>query len=128
MTPKEDYHAALREALTEDAWIMDGAFSSTLLMRLERCDFVIYFDRPRLLCVWGVLKRVIKSYGKTRPDMGDGCPERFDWEFIKYTWNFEKNQGASSKALVGQSGKPVEWICSRRQARRLIERYAYDND
>ena len=128
MPTKEDYHTALRQALAQDAWIMDGDYSSTLPMRLARCDAVIYFNLPRLICLWGVLTRVMKSHGKVRPDMGDGCPERFDWAFVKYTWNFQKNQGAGGRALIRESGKPVEWICSRRQARRFIKRCEDDHD
>jgi len=32
------------------------------------------------LCVYGVIKRVIKNYGKSRFDMGGYCPEKFDKE------------------------------------------------
>jgi hypothetical protein len=63
----------------------------------------------------------MKSRGRVRPDMGEGCPERFDWEFIKYTWNFKKNQGASSKERILESGKPVVLFRSRREARRYME-------
>ena len=31
------------------------------------------------------------GYGKSRPDMGGYCPERFDFDFIKFVWNFNKN-------------------------------------
>lgn len=69
---------------------MDGNYSRTLTRRLEFADTVIYFDYPRLLCIFRVLKRVIKNYGLTRMDMAENCPERFDFEFIKYIWNFNK--------------------------------------
>ena len=38
-----------------------------------------------------MLQRVLGNYGKNRTDMPDGCPERFDWEFIKYIWKFNEN-------------------------------------
>ena len=69
---------------------MDGNYSRTLNRRLEFADMVIYFDYPRLLCIFRVLKRVINNYGLTRMDMAKNCPERFDFEFIKYIWNFNK--------------------------------------
>ena len=51
-------------------------------------------DFSRLKCVYGVIKRIIKNYGKSRPDMGGYCPERLDVEkfaFLKFVWNFNKN-------------------------------------
>jgi len=27
-----------------------------------------------------------------RPDMAEGCPERFDYEFFKYIWNFPEQK------------------------------------
>ena len=29
-------------------------------------------------------------FSQVRPDMAAGCPERFNWEFIQYVWNFSK--------------------------------------
>lgn len=121
---KEEFRALLDEALRQDAWIIDGNFSGSMPWRLEYCDAVIYLVLPRLVCLWGVVSRVAKSYGKTRPDMGEGCPDRFDWEFIKYTWNFEKTQGARNKQLVIDSGRPVVWLRSRREIRRFLSQEA----
>lgn len=111
----------LTRELQKDAWIIDGNFGRTLPMRLDYCDQAIYFDIPRPVCMWGVLTRVLKTLGTVRPDMGDGCPEKFDWEFIKYTWNFEKVQGAGNKKLIRESGKPAVTFHSRRDARRYLK-------
>lgn len=42
----------LRMALAGERWIIDGNFSSTLLLRAYRADHVIFLQRPRLLCLW----------------------------------------------------------------------------
>jgi adenylate kinase family enzyme len=120
-SPREEFYAALLLELQKDAWIMDGNFNSSISRRLEYCDMVIYFDYPRLVCIWGVLTRVLKAYGRTRPDMGEGCPEHFDRDFIKLIWNFEKTQGTKNKELVKNSAKPVIWLRSRREVRRFLE-------
>ena len=60
-------------------------------MRLAKCDTVIYLDFPRRTCLWGMVRRVTSYHGRTRPDMGSGCPERFDWEFVRWIWNYNKN-------------------------------------
>ena len=88
---KEEFDVLLDEALKEDQWIIDGNYSRTLTKRLERADTVVFFDLPPRICFFRVIKRVLKNRGKTRPDMGDGCPERFDREFLKYVLNFRKN-------------------------------------
>lgn len=47
-------------------------------------------DYSRLKCFYGVITPVIKNYGKSRPDMGGYCPEKFDFGFLKSVWNFNK--------------------------------------
>ena len=89
-TTAEEFDAKLAAELEKSQWIMDGNFSRTMPQRLAKCDTVIYLDYNRIVCLWGVICRVIKSYGKSRPDMGEGCPERFDWEFVKWVWNFNR--------------------------------------
>ena len=85
---RDVFDARLIAELEKPAWIIDGNYARTLPLRLEKCDTVIYLDFPRWLCIFGVLKRVLTTYGTVRPDMPEGCPERFDWEFLKWVWNF----------------------------------------
>lgn len=87
---KEEFDNLLDMELQKESWIMDGNYSRTLSRRLQFADTVIYLDYPRLLCIYRVLKRVIQNYGKTRIDMAENCPEKFDFEFLKYIWNFNK--------------------------------------
>ena len=89
---KEEIDAKIMEEISKPQWIMDGNFNRTMPVRIKYCDAVIYLDFSRFACLRGVLKRVLTTYGKVRPDMGDGCPERFDWEFLKWVWNFKKNK------------------------------------
>ncbi len=35
-----------------------------------------------------VLLRTLTGYGRTRPDLPESCPERFDLPFLRYVWNF----------------------------------------
>ncbi|WP_053365525.1 DNA topology modulation protein [Bacillus sp. FJAT-27245] len=65
-------------------WILDGNFGSTMDARLERADTVIFLHYSTIRCLYRVVKRRIQYQGRTRPDMGDGCPEKLDWQFI--TW------------------------------------------
>ncbi|MGI5895030.1 MAG: AAA family ATPase [Candidatus Merdivicinus sp.] len=74
----EEFNHLLATELSKDVWILDGNILRTLPLRLQFCDTVLYFDFPRLLCLWGAIKRILSYYGKSRPDMGGFCPETFN--------------------------------------------------
>jgi adenylate kinase family enzyme len=50
---------------------------------------VIYLDFPIRLCLWRLIKRIVTLRDQSRPDMPEGCPERFDAAFFWYVmyWN-----------------------------------------
>ncbi len=75
-----------------DEWIMDGSYFSNLSLRLLRADTVFYLDYPTHLCFRRVLQRIATGYGRDRPSCAEGCPERFDWEFMQYIWTFRKKR------------------------------------
>ena len=118
---KEDFDAKLAETLTKEEWIIDGNYSRTIPMRLEKCDTVFYLDYPRLVCFFGVVRRVLGSLGKTRPDMAEGCPERFDLEFLQYTWKFRKKQRAGILALLEGANAEIHIFRSRKEAKRYLD-------
>lgn len=119
---KDEWKRVVRKALAGDAWIMDGNYSGTLEMRLAKCDMVIFLDMPPALCVYRVLKRVALSYGKTRADMAEGCPEQFDWEFIKWVWNYPTRTKPKVEALLeGCAGeKTVIRLTSKRETENFL--------
>lgn len=85
-----EFRSNLDEVMARDAWIMDGNFRGTFGDRLRHADTAVFLDIDRRRCLWNVLRRTAATYGQVRPDMSDGCPERFDWEFIKFIWSFPK--------------------------------------
>ena len=88
---REDFDTQLFKAVSQKEWIIDGNYGRTLDVRLNYADTVIFLDYNRFVCLFRVFKRTLLSFGKSRFDMGDGCPERFDFSFMKYVWNFDKN-------------------------------------
>ena len=118
---KEEFDRRHREALAREKWIMDGNFDRTIPERIARCDTVVYLDFSRLACLMGVAKRILTTYGKVRPDMGEGCPERFDWEFLQWVWNFNKNKRERNYRLLKDAqGIQVIILKNRRQVRRFL--------
>jgi len=74
-----------------DTWIIDGTYDSTLDIRLPRADTVFFMDYPRYFCMWRIFKRYVTNFRRVRSDMADGCPERIDTEFLKFTWNYHRD-------------------------------------
>ncbi len=98
-TARPQWIETVEKLKSRDAWIMDGHYGSTLEMRLEAADAVIFLDFPKLICVWRAIKRRFQSSGGSRPDMGPGCSERFlDGEFLKFLlliWGFPRAESPS---------------------------------
>jgi len=83
-TPGELWRAKQHSLAAASRWIMDGNYDGSMEIRLDRADAVIFLDFKRFVCLLGVVKRWIKTKGKTRPDMAAGCPEKLDLTFLKY--------------------------------------------
>lgn len=113
---KEEFDKVHREAIAQEKWIMDGNFDRTMPERLKRCDTVIYLDFSRFDCLMGVFKRILTTYGKVRPDMGEGCPERFDWEFLQWVWNFNKNKREKNYRLLNEAENVETIVLKNRRA------------
>ena len=87
-TPKEEWRRTVEGLCAREAWVMDGNFSGTLVERLGACDTVVLLDMPRAVCVWRALKRWFMYRNARRPDMAEGCGERFDLKFLHWVWTY----------------------------------------
>ena len=119
-TSPEEFDALLAQELAKDRWIMDGNFNRTMPERIKRCDTIIYLDFSRVACLLGVVKRVITTYGKVRPDMGEGCPERVDLDFLKWVWNFNKNKRESYYKMLNEVENIETIVLKNRRAAKLF--------
>jgi adenylate kinase family enzyme len=104
------------------AWIMDGNYSNTYDIRMPRADTLIWLDYPRSICIRRVLRRTLTGYGRTRPDLPESCPERFDIPFFRYVWNFpEKHRPRIANAIERFGGHLlVARLCSDREASEFL--------
>ena len=89
---REEFDRLLAEAMAGERWIIDGDYGRTLAVRLQRADTAVFFDYPTYLCLFRTLKRIITNLGAVRPDMGEGCPERLDLEFLRYVCGYRRKQ------------------------------------
>lgn len=62
---KSVFREYLANTLQKDEWIIDGNYGSTMEMRIQACDTVIFLDYPLEVCLEGIKTR----RGKARTDM-----------------------------------------------------------
>ncbi|MFD1143596.1 AAA family ATPase [Larkinella insperata] len=107
ITSSEAFETAMHTATMADYWITDGNYltESTVTGRIQRADTLILLECPRLVCMWRVIRRVIRYYGQSRPDLTDGCPERFDWAFLLFVWNHPPKLDRTRQLLKSLSGE-----------------------
>ena len=90
----EEFTAKMTLEAEKPAWVMDGNYTSRGAgeLRRARADTIVWFDLPRRVCMLSVIHRSATSYGKVRPEMAPGCPEKFDWVFWRYVWTYRAVQ------------------------------------
>jgi len=119
-TPSDEMDNKVQEAVSGESWIIDGNYLRTFNMRQERADTIIFIDFNRYICLYRIFKRCIKNYGKTRYDLGEGCPDKIDWPFVKWVWGYPKHSRKVILESIYQSGKTVVHLKSRRDVNAFI--------
>ncbi|WP_144574458.1 AAA family ATPase [Agrobacterium sp. DE0009] len=121
--PRSEQRQIIARFVSRERWLMDGSNPSSFDLRLPRTDIVIWVRMPRWLCLWGAISRIIKGFGKARPEMADGCPERLDGAFLRYIWNFERRHAPIFERNFDLYGPdvPIWQVKSRKQTRRLLD-------
>lgn len=109
--PNEDtWLARLETLVSAERWIIDGNYGGSMSFRLARADTAILLDYPSWLCLWRVTKRIVTLHGTVRPDAPPGCPERFDWAFLRYVSAFRSGKRpAIERRLACFPGKVVRF-------------------
>ncbi len=81
---KAVFQERLSNVLQKETWIIDGNYSSTMELRMQACDTIIFLDYPPELCLEGIRQRK----GKKRSDMPWIEPDKEDAEFLEFVKNF----------------------------------------
>jgi adenylate kinase family enzyme len=106
--------AKLHEIGAGEEWIIEGYIEKAARPFLfERADTIIYLDYPRMVATMRYLKRWFKHRKNPRPELA-GCPEIFDWEFMKLVWR--KGESWSVNKFLAQmpsQDKVIKLISSR---------------
>lgn len=79
------FRERLLDTIQMSEWIIDGNYGSTIELRLQACDTVIFLDYPLSVCLEGIKER----RGKARPDMPwIENEDEEDAEFIEFIKNY----------------------------------------
>jgi adenylate kinase family enzyme len=115
----EAFTERVAEIAASERWIIDGNYSSSLPARLPRATAIFWLDLPRTVCLANVVRRVALNYGRVRPSMAPGCPERWDWGFLRFIWNWHTRSKPRQRGMLEQAeyAPRVQRFTSTRQAR-----------
>lgn len=121
--PLDEWRDKVRELTAGSEWIMDGDFRGTLDIRLERADTILYLDIHPAICTYRIFKRLLKYRGRTRPDLPEGCPESFDWEFAKWVMTYRRKSRKPALSVLNkakENGIKVFILKSRSEVKKFL--------
>jgi adenylate kinase family enzyme len=104
LSEPEDEPARQAPLLEQPEWIIDGNYTASLPERLKRADTVVLVDYPRELCLFRAARRLLRFFGRNRPDMGGGCRERLDLDFLKWIWFYPHRERPVLRKLIRAHG------------------------
>ncbi|MVA55860.1 AAA family ATPase [Agrobacterium vitis] len=122
LRPRPEALERMQQFVAGERWIIDGNSPGSLPARLVRADMVIWMRPPRRVSIYGVLSRWLKHRGKVRPEMAPGCPEKIDWPFLQYVWNFEAKEVPQFQAQFenARADLPIVVLRSHRQTNEFL--------
>lgn len=111
---KAVFRKRLSDTIQKNEWIIDGNYGSTIELRLQACDTVIFLDYPLDVCLHGIMER----RGIPRSDMP--WVENEDEEdagFIEFIKNFNSQSRPAIIDLLNRySNKDIYVFKSRNEA------------
>lgn len=123
---REEFKERLLMELEKVKWIIDGNYinTNTCDERFNLADTILFLDLSTLTHLSSILKRWFRYRGLTREDMGENCPERWDWEFFWYAANFNRKRRKNIyKKLEKLSDKNIVIFKNRRQVKEYLKKF-----
>ena len=125
-TSRSEWREIVRKTIQKESWIIDGNYNSTLMIRIERADTIIFFDFSRTICLLNAIKRTTKSKLRKieRDDLTKGCDEKYELIFYKWIWNYNKNVRPKYLDLLDslKTEKHIEIFRSYKEADEFLEK------
>lgn len=121
----EEMTADVKLFMTKENWVIEGNYSGVLYQqRMEEADRIVFLNFNRLCCLWRAYKRYQMYKGTVRPDMADGCCEKFDWEFVRWILWEGRSEKTKKRYQSILASFPYKTIVLKKQAQldRFLER------
>ena len=107
----------LLKIVQKDEWIIDGNYASTMELRMQACDTIIFLDYPLDVCLNGIKERK----GKPRSDLPWIEPDEDDVEFIEFIKNYNSQSRPKVMELLDSySHKDIIMFSTRTQAEEFL--------
>jgi len=120
-TPRDEWIEIQKNLIKAEKWIIEGNYNSTMELRFEASDLVIFLDINRIVCMVSAIKR----HGKKRSDLPEYLEEKFSGEFFNFCkriWSFNKTVRKTIISLHGKyPEKPFLLIKKRSQLKLLLQ-------
>ena len=120
-TPKDEWHVIHAGLVAGERWIIDGNYGGEMEPRIAAADTVIFLDLPRLVCVWGAIRRQWRWRHGGRPDAAPGLRERIDLAFL--WWIFRYPERSRPQVLRRLANLPPTTVVHRLRSRREVRDY-----
>ena len=122
--PKDEWEAKLKRLCADPEWILDGNYGGSMDVRFVVADTIFFLDVSTFTCLLGAFQRYLRYRGHTRPDLTEGCPERLEWEYLKWIWTYRRDRRPKILARLNELSdeKQVIILKSRREIGDLLER------
>ena len=123
-SPMERFEAVQREFVAAPRWVIDGNYNSTVQVRLEAADTVVFMDLPTRVCLWGILSRQLR-HGRGQNGQ-NGVYNRITRDVLRYVLSYRRKMRSRVLAKIDRhaSGAQVIALTSRRQTRRFLRQVA----
>jgi len=121
---REEAHRIVHEFMEQPQWVIDGNYTKfEYERRMAEADRIIFLNFSRLACFFRAWKRFFQFRGATRADMGEGCTEKMDLEFMK--WILWKGRTQREKKgyrfTLSEYPEKVDILRSQREINRYLE-------
>ena len=125
-TPEAEGLEKVEGMVQAERWIIDGNYRSTLSIRLQAADTVVFLDMPRWVCAIRAVKRRIQYANRPRPDMAEGCRERLLDpnlpRFLHWVWDYPNRArpDVTQRLQDLDPDKRIIWLRTATQVRQFL--------
>lgn len=111
--PADEFAHQQRELVAAPRWIIDGNYASSLPIRLEAADTVIFLDLPAASCLLGILRRRLRHRGGQHDHIG--VYDRITWGFVRYICNYRRIMRPRVQQLIAEHAGHAHVVVLRRR-------------